>query len=40
MEDNLKISKVEYLSNHLLDLAQILNSSLDDQTTLYIVHIL
>ena len=32
MEDNLKILKVEYLSNHLLDHAQILNLSLDDQT--------
>ena len=30
MEDDLKISKVEYLGNHLLDLAQILNLSLDD----------
>ena len=29
MEDDLKISKVEYLINHLLDSAQILNLSLD-----------
>ena len=35
MEDALKISKVEYLSNHLLDPTQILNLSLDDQTILY-----
>ena len=31
MEDDLKISKVEYLSNHLLDHSQILNFSLDYQ---------
>ena len=31
MED-LKISNVEYLSNHLLDHTQILNLSIDDQT--------
>ena len=31
MEDNLKILKVEYLSNHLLDHSQILNLSFDDQ---------
>ena len=31
MEDNLKILKVEYLSNHLLDHSQILNLRLDDQ---------
>ena len=40
MEDDLKILQVEYLSNHLLDIAQILNLSLDDQTTLYMVQIL
>ena len=34
MEDNLKILKVEYLSNHLLDHTQILNFSLYDQTLL------
>jgi hypothetical protein len=32
MENDLKISKVEYLSNNLLDHTQILNLSLDDQT--------
>ena len=32
MEDDLKILKVEYLSNHLLDHTQILNLSLYDQT--------
>ena len=32
MENNLKISNVEYLSNHLLDHTQILNFSLDDKT--------
>ena len=32
MEDDLKILKVEYLCNHLLDHTQILNPSLDDQT--------
>jgi hypothetical protein len=37
MEDNLKILKVEYLSNHLLDPDEILNLSLADQTTSYIV---
>ena len=35
MEDNLKILKVEYLSNHLLDHTQILNLSLVDQTIFY-----
>ena len=35
MEDNLKISKVEYLNNHLLDSTQILSLSLDDQIILY-----
>ena len=40
MEDDLKVLKVENLSNHLLDPTQILNLSLDDQTSLYIVHIL
>ena len=32
MEDDLKILKVEYLSNHWLDLPQILNLSSGDQT--------
>jgi hypothetical protein len=32
VEDDLKILKVEYLSNHWLDLPQILNCSLGDQT--------
>ena len=32
MEDDLKILKVEYLSNHWLDLPQILKLSLWDQT--------
>ena len=36
MEDDLKISKVEYLSNYVLDLSQIVNSSLDDQTIVQI----
>ena len=31
MEDDLKIFKVEYLSNHLLDHTQILSLSLNDQ---------
>ena len=31
MEDDLKILKVEYFSNHLLDHTQILNLSLDNQ---------
>ena len=31
MEDDLKILKVEHLSNHLLDPTQILNLSLDYQ---------
>ena len=35
MEDGLKILKVEYISNHLLDHTQILNLSLDDQTIFY-----
>ena len=35
MEDDLKILKVEYLSNHLLDPTQILNLRLYDQITLY-----
>jgi hypothetical protein len=35
MEDNIKIWKVEYLSNHLLDHIQILNLSLYDQTIFY-----
>ena len=32
MEDDLKILKVEYLSNHWSDLPQIFNLSLGDQT--------
>jgi hypothetical protein len=32
MEDNLKLLKMEYLSNGLLDHSQILNVSLHDQT--------
>ena len=32
MEDDLKVLKVEYLSNHWSDLLQILNLSWDDQT--------
>ena len=35
MEDNLKILKVEYLSNHLLDQNQILNLSLYDKSIYY-----
>ena len=35
MEDNLKLLKVKYLSNRLLDPTQILNLCLDDQTMLY-----
>ena len=35
MEDDLKILKGEYLSNHLLDPTQILNLSLDDQRILH-----
>ena len=35
MEEDLKLLKVEYLSNCLLDHAQILNLSLHDQTILY-----
>ena len=34
MEDDLKILKVEYLRNHLLDHTQILNLSWDDQIIL------
>ena len=33
MEDDLKILKVEYLSNRLLDHTQVLNLSLIDQAT-------
>ena len=33
MEENLKILKVEYLSNHRSDFPQILNLSLGDQAT-------
>ena len=32
MVDDFKISKVEYLSNHWLDLCKIINLSLGDQT--------
>ena len=35
MEDDLNLLKVEYLSNRLLDHAQILNLSLECQTLLY-----
>ena len=35
MEDNLKILKVEYLSNNLLDHTQIWNLCLYDQTIFY-----
>jgi hypothetical protein len=35
MEDNLKILKSEYLSNHLLDPTHILNLTLDCQTIFY-----
>ena len=35
MEDDLKILKVEYLRNHLLDHTQIFNLSLYNQTKLY-----
>jgi hypothetical protein len=35
MEEDLKILKVKYLSNHLLDHTQILNLSLDYQTIFY-----
>ena len=35
MEDELKILKVEYFSNHFLDPTQIFNLSLDDQPILY-----
>ena len=35
MEEDLKILIVEYLSNHLLDHAQILKFSWDDQTRFY-----
>ena len=35
MEDNLKILKVEYLSNYLLDHTQIINLSVDDQQIFY-----
>ena len=38
MEDDLKILKVEYLSNHLLDHFQIINLNLDDLN--YFVQIL
>ena len=35
MEEGLKILKLEYLSNHLLDHNQILDWRLDDQTIFY-----
>ena len=35
MEDYLKILKVEFLSNHLLDHTKILNLSLHDHTIFY-----
>ena len=35
MEDDLKILKLKYYSNPLLDHTQILNLSLEDQTILY-----
>ena len=35
MEDDLKILKVEHISYYLLDHSQILNLSLDNQTTFY-----
>ena len=35
MEDDLKILKVEYLSNHLLDHTQILNLDLGDQSKVF-----
>ena len=35
MEKDLKILKVEYLHNHLLDQTLILNLGLDDQTIFY-----
>ena len=35
MEEDLKILKVEYLSNHLLDHTQVLNLYLNDQTISY-----
>ena len=38
MEDDLKILKVEYLSNYWSDLPQILNLCLGDQTKLDITH--
>ena len=35
IEDDLKISKVEYLSNHLKDPTQMLKLSLDNQIIMY-----
>ena len=35
MEDNLKILKVEYFSNQLLDHTKMLDLSLDDKTIFY-----
>ena len=37
MDDNLKILKGEYLSNHWSDLLQISNLSLEDQTKINVV---
>ena len=38
MEEDLKILKVEYLSNHWSDFPQILNLSLGDQTKIKNAH--
>ena len=35
MEDDLKILKVEFLRNHIMDHTQILNLNLDEQTIFY-----
>ena len=35
MTDDLKICKVEYISNHFLDQTQIVDLSLNDQTIFY-----
>ena len=39
MEDDLKISKVKYLSNSLLDPTKILNLSYDDQIVLFLIFV-
>jgi hypothetical protein len=39
MEDDPKILKVEYISNHLLDHTQTLNLSVDNKTMLQILKI-